>query len=45
MSEVYKKVGRGGAGNYYSKQDIAEATKTVRLSSSSTPEISLIAFS
>merc|ERR1712093_908862 len=27
MSDIYKKVGRGGAGNYYSKQDIADATK------------------
>ncbi|CZT02057.1 uncharacterized protein RAG0_09386 [Rhynchosporium agropyri] len=27
MSDVYRKVGRGGAGNYYSKQDIEEATK------------------
>ena len=26
-SEVYRKVGRGGAGNFYSKQDIEDATK------------------
>ncbi|KAK0113188.1 hypothetical protein ONS95_014886 [Cadophora gregata] len=27
MSDIYRKVGRGGAGNYYSKKDIADATK------------------
>lgn len=26
-TESYKKIGRGGAGNFYSKQDIEEATK------------------
>ncbi len=25
--ETYQKIGRGGAGNYYSKQDIDEATQ------------------
>jgi len=34
MSDIYKKVGRGGAGNYYSKQDIADATKNVSSSCS-----------
>lgn len=27
--EIYKKIGRGGAGNYYSKQDIDDAAKRV----------------
>ncbi|KAM0286279.1 hypothetical protein ACHAQH_001009 [Verticillium albo-atrum] len=28
MSDVYRKTGRGGAGNYYSKQDIEQAEQT-----------------
>lgn len=28
-AETYKKTGRGGAGNYYSKHDIEEATKQI----------------
>jgi hypothetical protein len=34
MAEAYKKVGRGGAGNFYSKkdvQDVAKATEAVSL--------------
>lgn len=27
-SETYRKIGRGGAGNYYSKQDIEDAAKS-----------------
>ncbi|KAM0334298.1 hypothetical protein ACHAQA_001321 [Verticillium albo-atrum] len=27
MSDVYRKTGRGGAGNYYSKQDVEQAEK------------------
>ncbi|KAL2074776.1 hypothetical protein VTL71DRAFT_8555 [Oculimacula yallundae] len=34
MSDAYRKVGRGGAGNYYSKQDIADATKNANDTSS-----------
>lgn len=26
-AETYQKIGRGGAGNFYSKHDIEEATK------------------
>lgn len=26
-SETYRKIGRGGAGNYYSKQDVEEAAR------------------
>lgn len=26
-SETYRKIGRGGAGNYYSKQDIEKVTR------------------
>ena len=26
-SEIYRKIGRGGAGNYYSKQDIEDAAQ------------------
>ncbi|KAG4432596.1 hypothetical protein IFR05_011921 [Cadophora sp. M221] len=37
MSEVYRKVGRGGAGNYYSKQDIVDATKNTGDIESQTP--------
>ncbi|KAH7360571.1 hypothetical protein BKA65DRAFT_391243 [Rhexocercosporidium sp. MPI-PUGE-AT-0058] len=37
MSDVYRKVGRGGAGNYYSKQDIADATKNTGDIESQTP--------
>lgn len=28
--DVYRRAGRGGAGNYYSKKDIAEVDKRVR---------------
>ena len=28
-SDMYRKVGRGGAGNYYSPQDIDEAAKRI----------------
>jgi hypothetical protein len=27
MTDVYKKVGRGGAGNFYSKKDIEDVSK------------------
>ncbi|KAH6719961.1 hypothetical protein DL95DRAFT_145699 [Leptodontidium sp. 2 PMI_412] len=37
MSDVYRKVGRGGAGNYYSKQDIVDATKNTGDIESQTP--------
>lgn len=26
-SDIYRKVGRGGAGNYYSQQDVEATTK------------------
>ncbi|CAL3964806.1 hypothetical protein PZA11_002272 [Diplocarpon coronariae] len=35
MSEVYKKIGRGGAGNYCSKQDLVQAAKNSDLESAS----------
>ncbi|KAK2630149.1 hypothetical protein QTJ16_000969 [Diplocarpon rosae] len=35
MTEVYQKVGRGGAGNFYSKQDMVEANKNSDLESAS----------
>jgi hypothetical protein len=27
MTDVYKKVGRGGAGNFYSKKDVEDVSK------------------
>lgn len=40
MSDVYRKTGRGGAGNFYSKQDIeqAEQAKATDVQSLSTAD-------